>query len=211
MWSAAILAGGLATRFGGCDKGALLVGGESIRVRQLATLRQVADDLMIIGVRDEALAVAATRQPSTVADPVGVPVRTIPDRVPHRGPLGGLHTALAEMRGDAVAIVAGDMPFLSAPFLAHLLSLTVEGDVVVPVTARGYHPLCAAYTRVCNGQVARRLANGQLKMRGLFEELRVREVTSEEMRVFGDPDALVANVNTPDEYRGLEAHQGHKL
>ena len=36
-------------------------------------------------------------------------------------------------------------------------------------------------------------------------------MTAEEMRAFGDPDTLVANVNTPGEYRELEALQGHKL
>jgi hypothetical protein len=30
-----------------------------------------------------------------------------------------------------------------------------------------------------------------------------------ERRGFGDPDTLVANVNTPDESRSLGAHQGH--
>jgi molybdopterin-guanine dinucleotide biosynthesis protein A len=103
------------------------------------------------------------------------------------------------------------MPFLSARFLAHLLALTRDADVVVPRTSRGYHPLCAAYTRACAEAVARRLAEGQLKMIGLFEDVRVRAVTAAEMWLFGDPDALVANVNTPDEYRGLEPHQGHKL
>ena len=36
--SAAILAGGRATRYGGLDKGALLVDGRSIRDRQIAEL-----------------------------------------------------------------------------------------------------------------------------------------------------------------------------
>jgi molybdenum cofactor guanylyltransferase len=219
-WSAAILAGGQATRFGGCDKSALVVEGETIRARQLAVLAQVADDIMIVG------CVARRLQPSDVEglQPSGVrsvqpddadgttalPVRTMPDRVPGLGPLGGLHTALSETRGDALVIVAGDMPFVSAPFLAHLLALTSEGDAVVPRTGRGYHPLCAAYTRACLEPIARRLADGRLKMIGLFEDVHVRTVTTAEMRVFGDPDTLVANVNTPGEYRGLAAHQGHK-
>jgi molybdopterin-guanine dinucleotide biosynthesis protein A len=198
MWSAAILAGGQARRFGGRDKSALIVDGESIRTRQLAALAEVADDIMIVG------GVAAPTQQA-------IEVRAIPDRVPGCGPLGGLHTALAEARGDAVILVAGDMPFLSPPFLAHLLALTRDADVVVPRTGRGYHPLCAAYTRACSEPVARRLAEGQLKMIGVLEDVRVRAITAAEMCRFGDPDALVANVNTPDEYRGLEAHQGHKL
>ena len=47
-------------------------------------------------------------------------------------------------------------------------------------------------------------------MTDLLDEVRVRVVTLTEMRAFGNPDTLVANVNTPGEYRGLEALQGHK-
>jgi hypothetical protein len=41
--------------------------------------------------------------------------------------------------------------------------------------------------------------------------MEVRDVPPEEMRRFGDPDRLLANVNTPADYAGLEALQGHKL
>lgn len=206
MWSAAILAGGQARRFGGCDKSALVVDGETIRARQLGVLAQVADEVLIVG----PVADARAPQPEDAADAQRVRVRTIPDRIPGCGPLGGLHAALSEARGAAVVVVAGDMPFVSAPFLAHLLTLTGEADAIVPLTERGYHPLCAAYTGACLEPIVRRLAEKQLKMIGLLEEVRVRTVTEAEMREFGDPDTLVANVNTPDEYRGLAAHQGHK-
>ncbi len=131
MWSAAILAGGQATRFGGCDKSALVVEGETIRARQIAALAQIADDIMIVGPVARRLqpsdAVAQRFQPSDAENgPSGLPVRTIADRVAGCGPLGGLHTALSEARGDALLIVAGDMPFVSAPFLAHLLALTTR-------------------------------------------------------------------------------------
>jgi molybdopterin-guanine dinucleotide biosynthesis protein A len=199
MFSAAILAGGGATRFGGRDKGALIVDGRSIRAHQLGALAQVARDIMIVGGEPAA------------ADRTAVPVRMIADRVRGCGPLGGLHAALIEARSNATVILACDMPFVSAAFLAHLLALTGEADAVVPQTDRGYHPLCAAYTRACVEPIARRLADGRLKMTGLFDDVRIRVVTTEEMRAFGDPGALVANVNTPAEYRGLEALQRHEL
>src|SRR6185436_7857529 len=53
--SAAILAGGQATRFGGRDKSRLLVDGHTILDRQLGALAPLIDDVMIIGDRDEAL------------------------------------------------------------------------------------------------------------------------------------------------------------
>jgi molybdopterin-guanine dinucleotide biosynthesis protein A len=41
--------------------------------------------------------------------------------------------------------------------------------------------------------------------------LRMRVVPVEKMRRSGDPDRLLANVNTPADYADLEAVQGHKL
>jgi molybdenum cofactor guanylyltransferase len=197
MWSAAILAGGKATRLQGCDKGALVVDGESILTRQLRELAQVTGDVMIAG-------------GNPPREKIGT-ARLVADHIPDCGPLGGLHAALAEGLGSAVVLVACDMPNISAAFLSHLLTLTCEADIVVPKTARGYHPLCAAYSRVCLAPAARRLAEGRLKMTGLFEDVRVRIVPTEEIAAFGDPDQLLANVNTPDEYLELESLHGHKL
>ena len=81
----------------------------------------------------------------------------------------------------------------------------------MPRTERGYHPLCAVYTRACLEPVAARLADRRLKMRELVDSLRTRVVPVDEIRQFGDPDRLLANVNTPADYAGLEALQGHKL
>jgi molybdopterin-guanine dinucleotide biosynthesis protein A len=184
MYSAAILAGGHARRFGGRDKSALLVGGRAILDRQIAELSSVTNDVLVIR-RDD-------------------------DLVPGCGPLGGLHAALTAARGDALFVVACDMPYVTGPFAAYLFSLAGDADIVVPRTERGYHPLCAVYTRACLTAVARRLAERRLRMLDLLDEMRTREVTAEEIERFGDRERLLANVNTPAEYAGLEALQGHK-
>ena len=134
-----------------------------------------------------------------------------PDIVPGCGPLGGLHAALTAARHDALLVVACDMPFVTAAFAEYLLSLAGEADAVVPRSERGYHPLCAVYTRACLEPAAARLADRRLKMRELIDEVRIRVVPPEEIRRFGDPDRLLANVNTPADFAGLEALQGHKL
>ena len=190
MWSAAILAGGQARRFGGRDKGALVIDGRSIRDRQLEALTAITTDILMVG----------------GSGPAPAPARRVVDKVPGGGPLSGLHTALSEAAGAATVVIACDMPFVSAALLEHLLTLTRDADVVVPRDRRGYHPLCAAYTRACLAPAAAHLANGRLKMTDLFEELRVRVVTPEEIDVFGNPDRLLANVNTSIEYRAIEAN-----
>jgi molybdenum cofactor guanylyltransferase len=209
MHSAAILAGGRATRFGGRDKGALVVDGRSILERQLAELSTVVDDLMIVSSIERARSgapVDGSGQPEPTVHP-----RVVTDIVPGCGPLGGLHAALTEMRGDRVFVVACDMPYVDAALAAFLLSIAGEAAIVVPESDRGYHPLCAVYTRACLGPIVARLAERRLVLRELFQDLPTRIVTAEEMSRFGAPSRLLANVNTPAEYAHLEALQGHKL
>lgn len=195
MASGAILVGGLATRYGGVDKSALRVHGHSILARQLAELSTVTDDILLVGGAPRALAAAGCRW--------------VADRAPGSGPLGGLYTALESARDDVLVLLASDMPFVTAPFLAYLLDLTDAADAVVPRTERGYHPLCAAYTRRCRNVVRRRLQEGRLAMTGVLDEIRVRAVEAGDLERFGD--RLLTNVNTPADFSELEAPLGHKL
>src|SRR5262245_16321628 len=139
MRSAAILAGGLATRFGGRDKSALVVEGRSILERQVAELSTVVDEVMIVGAPAiEAGARTVEARAVHASDPSDVcPVRAIPDIVPGCGPLGGLHAALTAMRGDRVFVAACDMPYIDAPLAEFLLSLAGDAAIVVPETDRG--------------------------------------------------------------------------
>ena len=193
MHSAAILTGGRAVRFAGGDKSALIVDGRPILERQIAELTQITSDILIVGGHPPARAIRGAR--------------SVADRVPGCGPLGGLHAALTDALGDATFVVACDMPYLSAALIRYMLALTGDADGVVPRTEDGYHPLCAAYTRACIEPIARRLADGRLKMTDLFDDLRVRIVTAEEIDAFGDRRRLLANVNTPAEYSSIEANK----
>ena len=192
MASAAILVGGRAVRFGGQDKHALVVGGRSIFDRQVEALLQVTDDILVVGGHGQGLTKG---------------LRHVSDRAPDSGPLGGLDAALTAARDAELVLIACDMPWVTAPFLAHLLALTAEADAVVPRTERGYHPLCGAYTRACHPAVQRRVADRRLSMRGLLEEVRVRTVFGPEIEQFGEPARLLANVNTPDDLKALLFHE----
>jgi molybdopterin-guanine dinucleotide biosynthesis protein A len=184
MYSAAILAGGRASRFGGRDKSTLLVEGRTIRERQLAVLSPVAAEILIIGADQDIVAGC--------------------------GPMGGVHAALTAARGEAVLVLACDMPYVTADFASCLLDLSREADIVIPRTDRGYHPLCSVYTRACLEPLAHRLAMQSLRLTALLEDVRVRVVEGSELDRFGDRARLLANVNTPGDYAGLAALHRHK-
>lgn len=199
MPTAAILAGGRASRFGGQDKSGLLIDGRSILDRQMDALSTVADDVMLVGLDEQA---ARGRPRSERGRP-----RVVRDRVPHCGPLGGLDAALAASRDEALVLLACDMPFVTSDLMTYLLALAADADAVVPRTARGFHPLCAAYTRACQTIISRHLAERRLAMRSLLEEVRVRVVEGAELDAFGSPARLLVNVNTPDEHAALCRHE----
>jgi len=205
MARAAILAGGRARRFGGIDKSSLVVDGQTILDRQMAMLQtvDVIREIMIVG------ATASHRS-----------ARRIVDRVSGCGPLGGIHAALTaaagglgtpiQARGNAVFVLACDMPYVPSALVTYLLDLAQNADAVIPLTEAGYHPLCAVYSLACLDPVGRRLAEGRLQVVGILDDVKARVVTVAELDRFGDPHRLLMNVNTPVDYLALQTSLSHQ-
>jgi molybdopterin-guanine dinucleotide biosynthesis protein A len=128
-------------------------------------------------------------------------VRIVPDAEPGLGPLGGIHAELTQSTGDRALILACDMPFLTAPFLAWLTGQGWEADVTVPRDARGMHPLCAVWATTALPVVDRLLDRGVRKVGDALGSLRVHVVEGSTLEAF-DPDGwLLHNINTPDDYQ----------
>ncbi|HNV02744.1 MAG TPA: molybdenum cofactor guanylyltransferase [Vicinamibacterales bacterium] len=190
MESAAILAGGRASRMGGQDKGRLLVGARTILERELDALAGLGCPVVII-----------TPEPDRYAD-TGLAV--IADALPGCGSLGGIYTAVTLGDGP-VLVLACDMPFLTTAFLARLQEAGREADVAIPKTPAGYHPLCASYAPSCAPAIRSRIEAGALKATGFLQDVRVREVGPGEIAPF-DPDGLLLfNVNTPADLAAARA------
>jgi molybdenum cofactor guanylyltransferase len=181
MQTAAILAGGRARRLGGRDKSRLVVGGRTILARQLDLLHRLVPSVVIVA-----------NEPEQFAD-AGVPV--LADLVPGSGSLGGIYTAVSGAAGP-VLVLACDMPFVTAPFLARVIEAGADADITIPRGPDGYHPLCANYGPACAGPLRARVERGALKVVDLLADVRVRELGPDEIAPF-DPDGmLLLNVNT---------------
>lgn len=186
MTTAAILAGGHARRFGGFHKGLLTIDGRPIIEWQLDALRGVAERVFVVANHAETY------------EPLGIPV--VPDIVAGAGSLGGILTALATAGEERVLVLACDMPFVTTPFLRHVLQAGQEADVALPRSADGPHPLCACYAQTCTGPIRGRIEAGALCVQDALATLCIREICGSELSAF-DPDGLLLlNVNTPDDY-----------
>ena len=191
MTSAAILAGGRARRLDGLDKSQLRVAGRTILERQLAALNGCVDRVLLVGYR---------------GDPPGDErIAVVDDRLPACGPLGGLDAALVAAGDAAVLLLACDMPHVTTRLLSYMVCRLGDADAVVPLSERGYHPLCAVYAQSCRVPVRRRLEQGQLRMLDLLGDLRVRAIDTTELEGLGGADHLLANLNTRADIDALES------
>lgn len=183
--------------------GVILTGGKSRRMGRDKLPLQVGPVPLLDRVHDALSSRCAEVLVAGGGDHAPAGARRVPDLRPGRqGPLAGIEAGLLAARHGRVFVAAGDMPFLAGGLVAYLLGLLSEGTpAVVPVLANGSHPLCAAYhAREVSPAVAAALDRGERSARGLVEGLRgVRYVGAEELRRFGDPDLLLANVNSPED------------
>ena len=202
-----ILAGGSSRRMG-TDK--LLL---PVPPRGIALVRHVAERLMPLAVRVTVVAndpgvCAAVRDPGRGEDhrrqegiPACIVIGCLPDDTPGIGPLGGLATGLRRIDGWALT-AAGDMPFISAACCGFLIENSdFDCDAVVPVLNGQTQPLHAVYSRRCLPAVEEALTAGKRRMDSFWNDVRVRLIQADQMRVF-DPDLLTfANINTQSEWR----------
>ena len=191
-WSAAILAGGRGRRLGGGAKPLLEVGGVPIVERQLAMFASIGVVPRIVAVEAGPLA--------------HLGLEIVPDVV-DGGALGGLYTALETAVTDAVVVVAGDMPFLTARFVEALLEHLASHDGALPRTgAAGWHPLAAVYRRRVAPQLRDRLDRGERRVVDAVTTLDIA-VLDDTVLARLDPDGtLLCNVNTPADVDRARRH-----
>lgn len=190
--AAAIIGGGAATRFGGRDKSRLVIGGLSIINRQVAALQPLVDEIFIVASQSERFA--------------DTPWRVVGDTFPGTGVVGAIATSLHATTADLVLVVACDLPFLPEALFARLIERASEpgADAAWVRTAAGPEPLVACYRTSAASAIRQAIADGHLRAGALENRLTIKEISEDELRAFGDPAHLLANINSPDDLSTIE-------
>ncbi len=187
--SGVILAGGSSRRLPGADKLSLDVGGAKLIERTHRALRGLCPEIIVVGDGGQEANLRETRR--------------VPDSRPGRqGPLAGLEAGLRAASNDVVFAAAGDMPFISPEFAAHICGLVESGNLLaaVPMSGGTAHPLCAAYRRGVVEEISAALDGGLRSMKDFLASLPGRvEYVEEGLDAFGDPGLFLMNVNSPED------------
>jgi molybdopterin-guanine dinucleotide biosynthesis protein A len=175
----------------GRDKAFLKLEGEPLWHRQVATLRALSPEQLLI---------AGPRREEWTAFEV------IADQIVEAGPLAGVAAALRRCTAPHLVVLAVDLPMVTADFLRALLELCREEQGVVPTTPGAAEPLAAIYPIAAFPLATRALRRGEFAMQKFLRDaiaqglMREREILPEEMELF-------ANLNTPADYERLRERE----
>jgi len=184
---AVVLAGGLARRMEGQDKGLIKLAGIPMVQYALNTVSAVVDQCVVNANRNAALYEA-------LAKPVGATV--IPDNLDgHLGPLAGLSAAIEALDTDYVFMCPCDSPFLQTDLITALLEgcLCEDADIAVPNDGERLQPVFCVVNRRVKSSLDVFLASGQRKIDRWFAEHSVFELQASAFR------ESFRNINTEQE------------
>ncbi|PKO73964.1 MAG: molybdenum cofactor guanylyltransferase MobA [Betaproteobacteria bacterium HGW-Betaproteobacteria-15] len=186
--SGVILAGGLARRMGGVDKGLIAFAGKPMIAHVLERLRPQVDEILINANRE-----------IDQYEVYGYPV--IPDEIEgFAGPLAGLHRGMSAANQPFVLTVPCDSPFLPADLASRLMQALQQADAGLAVAKTGTqaHPVfCLCRTSLKN-HLQNYLQGGGRKIDAWYNTLKVVEVA------FDDQPQAFANINTIEELESLQ-------
>ena len=184
---AVIMTGGHSSRMGR-DKATLALGRSTLLSYMIHRWEHVFDG-----------AAVSVEQPGRYG-PLTVP--ELPDLRRDAGPMAGLEAALSLGGADAVFLSAVDLPFGSPALARRLVQLREGADICFIRRQDGRpEPLFAVYSASCLPVVTRSLDAGERALfRGLFRQVRVREVREDELPEF-DLEHILFNVNSPEQWQ----------
>jgi molybdopterin-guanine dinucleotide biosynthesis protein A len=175
----------------GSDKALLELAGKPLIANAVALARSVTNCVAVVG------------DPETFSAFGTV----IPDMFPGRGPLAGIHAALAFTTADWNLMLAVDLPLLQPLFLKFMLAeaQSCGATVTVPLANGHYQTLCAVYHKRFAEAAERALKAGRNKIDALFSDLPLRVVSEEEIVTKGFELGMFRNVNTPADWERAKA------
>jgi molybdopterin-guanine dinucleotide biosynthesis protein A len=192
-----VLCGGKSTRMG-VPKATLPFGPETMLQRVVRLLGTVVSPILVVAARDQSL-------PALPAD-----VRVARDERDAKGPLEGIRAGLTALSPsiDAAYITSCDVPLLVPAFVDRMIELMGDHDVAVMEIDGFTHPLSAIYRRDTLPRVEALLASDRLRPLFLFEQVRTRRITPEEVKDVDPELRTLRNLNTQEDYRAALADAG---
>lgn len=186
-----VLAGGGSTRFGR-DKALVDMDGQPMLARMCELLASATSGVNVV---------------ATPGKYANLGMRSVADRWPGEGPLGGIVTALRHAEADDPQcqwnlVVSCDIPFLTREWIAFLVqrASNSEAQVVLPRSQHGPEPLCACYKTNAAEALQGLFEAGVRKVTQALQQVKTEVLDEADWKRFDSDGRLFWNMNTPIEY-----------
>jgi molybdopterin-guanine dinucleotide biosynthesis protein A len=195
-----VLGGGYSTRFGEQAKALATLDGRPLLAHAVAGVAPAVDGV-VVNCRQDQLPGFRRALSSTPTD-----IAFVCDPHPDRGPAAGLAAALDAVAVPLVAVVACDMPFVDAAFLAWLFEELADGDGAVPVVEGIPQPTQAVFaTEPTRRAATATVTDGSGSLQDVLDRLDTVEIP--ESRVFEHTaNTSFVDINTPAELETAATH-----
>ena len=184
-FTAIILTGGKSSRMGR-PKALLPFGNEPLIAHLVRQLERKFKLVVVVAAPDQELP--------------PLPAKVVRDKVAYQGPVGGIYYGLMAAIGTGAFVTSCDAAFLNLPLISFLTSRLSNYDVVVPYWQDRFQPLHAVYRRNVVPLLKEQLERGELRPIFLYDRVRTRKVTEQEIRRFDSEGLSFFNMNAPDDY-----------
>lgn len=166
------------------DKGLVVFNGKMLVEHVIASAKKITNKIIIITV-------------NPAYSQFGFPC--IGDEVKEKGPLGGIFTGLINSSTQKNLCIGCDMPFLSEKFLASLIEITGDEDVLLAEHQGKAEPLCSIYDSSCISHFRTQLEQNHLKITDALDGLKTRVISFDKEEWFVGNE--FANINSIEELR----------
>ncbi|MDV7104337.1 molybdenum cofactor guanylyltransferase MobA [Vibrio sp. TH_r3] len=176
-----ILAGGQASRMGGCDKGLLLLNDQSLVKLIYDKLTPQVTEIAINANRNQC-------EYNKITDVYNDKISGF------QGPLAGIHASLLRNTSQWVGFTPCDAPNIPTTLVSRL-SANLDNNIDIYVAHDGTYPqpVFSVWNRNMLNKLERFLNQGDRKMKLLFEQCNVHYVD------FSDIPETFVNLNTPEQ------------
>ncbi len=195
--SSLILLGGMGSRVQGQSKYLFEYQGESFLSRQIRTLTEITDEII--------LSCRNSTQKKEVED--FFPYPCVVDEEEGKGPAEGIRMGTIAANGDLICIVACDMPLLNPEVINFLFHRIGSADVAIPGWEDGYvEPLHAVYRR--EALIGFFTNHSAHRLRDITDVLDTRIIPVDEIRKIDPGLFTFTNINDPESFKKLQEGSG---
>ncbi|ANY68971.1 hypothetical protein BBD42_22645 [Paenibacillus sp. BIHB 4019] len=194
MLTGAILAGGQSRKMGGRHKGLLPFINESIVERQIRTMKQLCDEVILV-----------TNDPRSFLPILGSSVRIITDYIPNKGPLSGMHAAFTLATHADIWVVGCDMPLISSVVAEQLWKAKRKKRCMAALPSAGgkLYPLHGVYGKDSAGEIMKLLEISEYRVNTFLGQIGYCQMELLKLGETRETLSCVTNVNTIEEYERI--------